>query len=59
LLIWIERKEGGNGRRWKDKSNNFVGKREETYKIAGSGSVGLRIDSKFINAVRDDPLGGL
>lgn len=39
--------------------NNFVGKRKETYKIVGSGSVDPRIDSKFFNAVRDNPLGGL
>ena len=52
-------KKGGDGIRRESKNNNFVGKEKETHKIVGSGGVDFRLDSKLLNAVRDDPLGGL
>jgi len=52
-------KKGGDGIRGRNKNNNFVGEEKETHKVVGSGAVELRIDSKLLNAVRDDPLSGL
>ncbi len=43
----------------KSKRDSFVGKKNESYKNVGSGTVGLWTDVKFSNAVRDDPLCGL
>ena len=52
-------KKGGDGIRGKDKNNNLVGKEKETHKVVGSGGVDPGINSKLLNAVRDDPLCGL
>ena len=57
---WSEKlKKGGDGIRRESKNNNLVGKEKETHKVVGSGGVDLWIDSKLLNAVRDDPLCGL
>jgi len=40
-------------------SNNFVGKKEKSYKIVGLGTIRLWINSKLFYAVRDNPLRSL
>jgi hypothetical protein len=40
-------------------TNNNVGKKKETHKVVGLGAVGLWVNLKFLNTVRDDPLRGL
>jgi len=47
------------GKRGEFKSNNSVGKKKETDKVVGLGAVGLWINLKFLDAVRDDPFRGL
>ena len=40
-------------------SNNFVGKKEKSYKIVGLGTIRLWINSKLFYAVRDNPVRSL
>ncbi len=37
------------------KGDNCVGKKNETHKIVGSGAIRLWINSKLLDAVRDNP----
>ncbi len=41
------------------KKNDFVGNGEKNYRIVGLGTIGLRIDLKFLYTVRDNPLRGV
>jgi hypothetical protein len=60
FLIEVKsRSEDGNGIREENKSNNFVGKKEKTYKVVGLGTIRFWIDLKLLYDVRYNPLRGI